>query len=50
MLPYSRFKRRTEELDDYACLRALRQAKADPANQKKGRPFVDFARARGLAK
>jgi hypothetical protein len=50
VLPYSRYKRMTEELDDYACLKALRQAKADPSNQKKGRPFIEFARERGYLK
>ena len=50
ILPYARYKRMEEELDDYACLKALRAAKADPRNQKKGRSFVEFARERGYLK
>ena len=49
VVPYARFKKMEEQLDDYACLKALRKAKADPANRR-GRPFVEFARERGLLK
>ena len=47
VVPYSRYKRMQDELDDYACLKALRAAKADPQNRTKGRPFEEFARERG---
>ncbi len=47
VIPYARYKKMQDELDDYACLKALREAKADPRNQKKGRPFMEFARERG---
>lgn len=47
VIPYARFKKMEEALDDYACLKALRAAQSDPRNQKKGRPFVAFARERG---
>ena len=49
VLPYARYKRMLDELDDYACLRALDDAKADPRNQR-SRPFADYLRERGLAK
>jgi hypothetical protein len=49
VLPYSRYKRMQSELDDYACLRALDDAKADVRNRRT-RPFLDFLHARGLAK
>jgi len=49
VIPYSRFKKMEEDLDDYACLKALRKAKADPANRR-SRPFVEFARERGYFK
>ena len=47
VIPYARFKQMEEELEDYACLKALREAQADPRHQKKGQPFVEFARERG---
>ena len=50
VVPYARYKKMQDELDDYACLKALRTAQADPANRKKGRPFVEFARERGYLK
>jgi hypothetical protein len=49
VIPYSRFKKMEDDLDDYACLKALRKAKADPANRR-GRPFMEFARERGYLK
>ena len=49
VVPYARFKKMEEQLEDYACLKALRAAKADPANRR-GRPLVDVARERGLLK
>ena len=50
VMPYNRYKRMQDELDDYACLKALRAAKADPQNRAKGRPFEEFARERGYLK
>jgi hypothetical protein len=49
LIPYTRFKKMQDDLDDYACLRELRKAKADPANRR-SRPFVEFARERGYLK
>ena len=49
VLPYARYKRMLDELDDYACLRALDDAKADPRNQR-SRPLADYLRDRGLTK
>ena len=49
VLPYVRYKRMLDDLDDYACLRALDDAKADPRNQRR-RPFADFLRECRFAK
>ncbi len=49
LLPYARYKKMQDELDDYACLQALCDAKADPKNQR-SRPLADYLRERGLAK
>ena len=49
VVPYARYKQMLDELDDYACLRALDGAKADPRNQR-GVPFADYLRERSLAK
>ena len=43
VIPYARYKKMQHDLDDYACLKALREAKTDPANRR-GRPFLEFAR------
>jgi PHD/YefM family antitoxin component YafN of YafNO toxin-antitoxin module len=49
VISYARFKKMEEGLEDYACLKALRKAKADPANRR-GRPFAEFTRERGYLK
>jgi hypothetical protein len=47
VVPYARYKRMQEELEDHGCLKALRRAQADPHNRKNGRPFLEFAPQRG---
>ncbi len=49
VIPYKAFLKMQEELEDLRGLRALREARADPKNQK-GRPFKEFARELGLIK
>ncbi len=49
VLPYARYKKMQDELDDYACLRALCDAKADPENQR-SRPLAEYLCERSLAK
>jgi PHD/YefM family antitoxin component YafN of YafNO toxin-antitoxin module len=44
VIPYARFRRMQEDLEDYACLKALRKARA---GSRRGRPFLEFARERG---
>jgi hypothetical protein len=47
VIPYSRFKKMQDDLDDYGCLKALRIAKADPANRRR-RPLADYMCERGI--
>ncbi len=47
VIPYRGYQQMEKELEDYACLKALREAKADPANGP-GIPFMEFAKKRGL--
>jgi PHD/YefM family antitoxin component YafN of YafNO toxin-antitoxin module len=49
VIPYARFKKMQDDLDDYDCLKALREAKADPAIRHR-RPLEEFARERGYLK
>ena len=49
VVPYARYKRMLDELDDYACLRALDEAKADARNQR-SRPLADYLREHSFAK
>ena len=48
--PKTRASNALQAFDDFVCLQTLRAAKADRANRKKGRPFVEFARERGYLK
>jgi len=49
VIPYKKFLRMQEELEDYSDLRDLRKAKADSRNQQ-GRRFDDVANELGLKK
>jgi len=49
VIPYRKFLRMQEELDDYHDLLELRKAKVDPKNQR-GRPFDVVAAELGLIK
>ncbi len=49
VIPYKDFLRIQEELEDYADLKELRNAKMDSSNRE-GRPFRHVARELGLKK
>jgi len=47
VLPYRKFLRMQEKLEDYADLIALDKAKSDPCNRKH-HPLTDYMRQRGI--
>ena len=47
VIPYRQYVKMQEALEDYHALKALRNAKRDPKNQK-GQPFEKVARKLGL--
>ena len=49
VIPYKDYMRMQEQLEDYSDLMALREAKADPRNQKR-RPIEEVAAEMGHTK
>ena len=47
VLPYKEFLRMQQKIEDYEDLKALREAKADPANRRR-RPLAEYMRERGI--